>query len=222
MDDVSGLAGTVSELQDLNESLEESHSLAREEYRTEKEKASLMEANRIYYRMQQETAPQLERMQQLVSMLRREDDPEEEGAAFGELVILGAYFKRRNNLLFLSQTRDSIDPAELGYCLKESSASLEILGIPSEFAVDVPRKMLAVDIMHIYDSFQAMLWSCHSELLAMAGKVSEEEDGYSMDISLQLSEDASPHFPKEYSVCKEAEGEYSLSCSYLSEGRVWK
>ncbi len=80
------------ELQDINKTLNERHTLIQEENRTNQQKARLREANRLYHQMQMETAPQLGKMQTLIHAISKEDCREEEKTTPRGLIIIGAYF----------------------------------------------------------------------------------------------------------------------------------
>ena len=158
-DDVSEIAEAISELQDINKTLNERHTLIREENRTNKQKAHLLEANRLYNRMQLETAPQLKKMQDLVSALYKEDKPENEKELLAELTLIGAYFKRRNNLLFISETQDTIRMAELGYCFQESVSALELQGVTGSCLVEDQGNISLSESIQLYTNKRdALLW----------------------------------------------------------------
>lgn len=156
-DDVSEIAKVISELQDINKTLNERHTLIREENRTNRQKAHLLVANRLYNRMQFETAPQLKMMQDLVSALYKEDKPEKEKELIAKLTLIGAYFKRRNNLLFISETQDTIRMAELGYCFWESVSALELQGVTGSCFVENKGNISLSESIQLYDAFQSVL-----------------------------------------------------------------
>lgn len=107
--------------------------------------------------MQFETAPQLKIMQDLVSALYKEDKPEKEKELLAKLTLIGGYFKRRNNLLFISETQDTIRMAELGYCFWESISALELQGVTGSCFVEYQGNISLSESIQLYDAFQSVL-----------------------------------------------------------------
>ncbi len=220
--DVSSLAHSLDELGDLNESLRERHVLAMEELRTEREKDRLQEANRLYYHMQKETAPQLGRMQALAKILSVCTDKEEEKAITGEMAMIGAYFKRRNNLFFLSESSGldvDMNSSELEYCLRESLRTLDLTGISESYSIETGNKIKLIDIINIYDTFQKALESCIEGLRSVAVRISGNSvNGYKLDLSLQQDETADFKVPEGFDAEDEGGGSRYLSIYIASEG----
>lgn len=214
-DDVSEIAKAISELQDINKTLKERHTLIREENRTNKQKAHLFEANRLYNRMQFETAPQLKKMQDLVSALQKGDKPEKELLA--ELTMIGAYFKRRNNLLFISETQDTIRMAELGYCFQESVSALELQGVTGSYFVEDQGNISLSECIQLYDAFQSVLQKTFSCITSIAVILRIVESCFEMCISLHLTTGMKVQFDPYFRVEQEEENDYLLTCFVARE-----
>jgi len=211
-DDVSNITDAISELQDVNKTLSERHALIREESRTNMQKVRLTEANRLYNMMQFETAPQIDKMQELTEELSREEDPEKQKLIITRLVMIGAYFKRRNNLLFVSQTRSTIRAAELGHCVRESLSSLDFLGVSGEMIIEGERGIPLSESIRIYDALEAVLEEVFSRISAIAVIVREKDGGHEMRVGVHIR-DASPlcDIPP-FEAEREDENEYVLTC----------
>lgn len=210
-DDVSEIAEAISELQDINKTLNERHTLIREENRTNKQKAHLLEANRLYNRMQLETAPQLKKMQDLVWALCKEDKPENEKELLAELTLIGAYFKRRNNLLFISETQDTIRMAELGYCFQESVSALELQGVTGSCLVEDQGNISLSESIQLYDAFQSVLQKTFSCINSIAVFLRTAESGFEMCISLHLTTEMTFQFDSDFRIEQEEENDYLLT-----------
>lgn len=210
-DDVSEIAKAISELQDINKTLNERHTLIREESRTNKQKAHLLEANRLYNRMQLETAPQLKKMQDLVWALCKEDKPENEKELLAELTLIGAYFKRRNNLLFISETQDKIRMAELGYCFQESISALELQGVIGSCFVEDQGNISLSESIQLYDAFQSILQNSFSYINSIAVFLRTAESGFEMCISLHLTTEMMFQFDSDFRIEQEEENDYLLT-----------
>lgn len=210
-DDVSAIAKAISELQDINKTLNERHTLIREENRTNKQKAQLLEANRLYNRMQFETAPQLKKMQELVSVLYKEDEPEKEKELLAELTLIGAYFKRRNNLLFISETQDTIRMAELGYCFQESISALELQGVTGSYFVEAQGNISLSESIQLYDAFESVLQKTFSHINSIAVILRTVESGFEMCISLHLTTEMKFQFDSCFRIEQDEENNYLLT-----------
>ena len=210
-DDVSEIAEAISELKDINKTLNERHTLIREENRTNKQKAHLLEANRLYNRMQLETAPQLKKMQDLVSALYKEDKPEKEKEILAELTLIGAYFKRRNSLLFISETQDTIRMAELGYCFQESVSALELQGVTGSCLVEDQGNISLSESIQLYDAFQSVLQKTFSCINSIAVLLRTAESGFEMCISLHLTTEMTFRFDSDFRIEQEEEKDYLLT-----------
>lgn len=210
-DDISEIAKVISELQDINKTLNERHTLIREENRTNKQKAHLLESNRLYNRMQLETAPQLKKMQDLVSALYKEDKPENEKELLAELTLIGAYFKRRNNLLFISETQDTIRTAELGYCFRESVSALELQGVTGSCLVEEQGNISLSESIQLYDAFQSVLQKTFSCINSIAVFLRTVESGFEMCISLHLTKEMKFQFDSDFRIEQEEENDYLLT-----------
>ncbi len=210
-EDVSEIAEALAESQDMYETLKERHLLVQEEVRTKQQKARLTEANRLYQKMQLETADRLERMQELIECLEKEEEKAEQKDLLWELMLLGAYVKRRNNLLFLSETQEEIRPEELGYCLRESLAVFALQGAGESFSVELWESMPLEDVMQLYDAFEHVAEAVLGKIRAMAVFVRKVADMPLLMISLEMQDNHKLPGLEDYDVEEEAEQEFLLT-----------
>ena len=217
-DNVSEISNTIEELQDINKTLNERHTLIQEENRTNQQKAHLREANRLYHQMQMETAPQLGKMQTLIHAISKEDCREEERKLLAELTIIGAYFKRRNNLLFIAETQENIRLAELGYCFQESISALELQGVSGGCHIEGQGTVLLCESIRLYDLFESVLQETFSGLSAIAVFLRTTEDRCALCIQLHALEAKTFHFDPQFEVEQEEACDYLLTCSIERRG----
>ncbi len=217
-EDIAEIQEEIERLQDLQESLKESHAISLEEYRTNKEKARLEEVNRIYDKMQMQTSGCLNKIQQLLKELSEETEEEKERQLLGKIAVYGAYFKRRNNLLFVAETQKRIRGAELTFCLRESFAALEYLGIRASYEVEEQGDFSLYDIIRIYDLLQEVIEETMDDLTALMAMVRRGEDQYILYLSLSVKNET-PTFPACFEVEQEEEGEYLLTCLFEQNER---
>lgn len=136
LEDVSDIAALLKELEENKETIAESNNLEQENYRTKLKINTLQEKNRLYDLLHTQTAHQIDLLDSLLAQYSRESDFEKRRSLLGKISVIGAYIKRRGNLMFIGEKSDTTDTAELSLCLEESFANLELMGV--ECSVDIP------------------------------------------------------------------------------------
>ncbi len=217
-ENIAGIQEEIDRLQDLQESLRESHMISSEEYRTNKEKIRLAEVNRLYDQMQLQTAGCLGSIRALLQELERETDAEQERFLLGKIAVYGAYFKRRNNLLFVEETRQRIGGDELASCLKESFAALGYLGIKASYEVDTDAEFSLHDMMAVYDLVEQVIEQSLDQLNALITVVRRSGNDCMLTLSLHIG-GGIPAFPEQFDVLQEDEGEYLLNYQFAQGKR---
>ena len=216
-DDLSEIMKTIHELQSINEELSEQKTLTREELRIRQEQTHLKEINRIYGVMQKETAGQLTQMQQLIDALEKEDTPETQRTILDRLLLIGAYFKRRNNLIFLAEADKTIPADELRLCLEESLHTMT--GVMSVCRVTCREPVLLRDATTLYDLTESALEQLLGQISSCAILVSCASQAYQLQISVQVSDDTVRlAFDPAFAVETEAEGGLVLTASVQKGG----
>ena len=110
----------------------------------------------IKCRLQAQTAHQIDLLDQLLSQYEAESAPEIRRRLLAKAAVIGAYIKRRGNLMFIGEKTEVTDTDELAACFDESFANLELMGVESAF--DIPDK-ISIDIrdaIRVYDFFEAV------------------------------------------------------------------
>ena len=103
--------------------------MEQENYKTKVKINTVREKNRLYDRLQAQTAHQIELLDQLLTQYEAESDTKIRRSLLAKAAVIGAYIKRRGNLMFISEKTDVTDTAELSACLDESFANLELMGV---------------------------------------------------------------------------------------------
>lgn len=156
LEDISDIAALLKELEENKETIAESNYLEQENYRTKLKINTLQEKNRLYDLLHTQTAHQIDLLDSLLAQYSAESDFEKRRSLLGKVSVIGAYIKRRGNLMFIGEKSDTTDTAELSLCLEESFANLELMGV--ECAVDIPdnNKINTKDAIRVYDFFEAV------------------------------------------------------------------
>lgn len=108
-----------------------------------------LEENRLYDQLRGKTAGQINRLDELLNQYEAEQDPARARRLLAKIGVIGAYIKRRGNLIFIEEK------AELLACLEESFTGLRLMEV--ECALDIPQgqRISVQDAARVYDFFEA-------------------------------------------------------------------
>ena len=155
-EDITDIAALLEQLEENRETIAESNNLERENYNTKLKINTVREKNRLYDLLQQQTVRQIELINKLLAQYDAEPDEDKRRSLLAEITVVGAYIKRRGNLMFIGEKSETMDISELSLCLDESFANLELMDV--KCATDFPKKGLIFvkDAVRIYDFFETV------------------------------------------------------------------
>lgn len=155
-EDITDITAVLEKLEENRKTISESNDVEQENYKTKVKINTVREKNRLYDRLQAQTSHQIELLDQLLTQYEAQSDPEIRRSLLAKAAVIGAYIKRRGNLMFIGEKSDVTDTAELTACLDESFANLELMGV--ECAIDIPDKnsIYTRDAIRVYDFFEAV------------------------------------------------------------------
>ena len=154
----------ISELNQLQEALE----LTRDELcdtgdvltaeNAQREKLlRLTEENRLYDMMEVQTAGQIAMLRERLTEIQKTEDTDRVRKLLGQVIIIGTYIKRRNNLIFVGIQRGAISLQELRLCLNESVENLNLYGVTCRALVGGNGLLSIEQAAQIYDLFEAVV-----------------------------------------------------------------
>ena len=173
---MADIAALLEWLAENRKTIAESNYLEQENYKTKLKINTVREKNRLYDRLQAQTAHQIELLDQLLTQYEAKPAPETRRSLLAKAAVIGAYIKRRGNLMFIGEKSNVTDTAELSACLDESFANLELMGV--ECAIDIPGKN-SIDIrdaIRVYDFFEAVTEAAMDDLRFVWLKARSIED----------------------------------------------
>ena len=155
-EDITDLTALLEKLEENRKTISKSNYVEQENYKTKVKLNAVREKNRLYDRLQAQTAHQIELLDKLLTQYEAEADTEIRRSLLAKAAVIGAYIKRRGNLMFIGEKSDVTDTAELSACLDESFANLELMGV--ECAIDITGKnsIYTRDAIRVYDFFEAV------------------------------------------------------------------
>lgn len=180
-EDISELNKLQKELELTRDELRDTGDLLAAENAQQARLLRLLEENRLYDMMESETAHQISLLRELLAKLQKTEDLDYARHLLGQIIIIGTYVKRRNNLIFVAVQRGSISTQELRLCLNESAENLNLYGISCKVLINGEEVLRMEEATLIYDLFEAVLEagldSLHSLLVSI-------ETGESIQINL--------------------------------------
>ena len=147
----------------------------------------LTEENRLYDMMEAQTARQIAMLQERLTELKKTDDPARAERLLGQIIVIGTYIKRRNNLIFVSVQRGSISVQELRLCLNESAENLCLYGAECSALIKGDGQLSIEQATAAYSLFEAVV---EAELESLRSLLVSIEVGEALHMNLCISGEA--------------------------------
>lgn len=153
-EDITDMVVLMEKLEENRKNIEDSNCIEEENYRTKVKINTLREKNRLYDQLQKQTAAQINLLDSFLNQYEVENDPEMARGLLAKIAMVGAYIKRRGNLLFIEEKSEVTDMAELKACLEESFTGLKFMDV--ECALDIPegQTIPVKGAARVYDFFE--------------------------------------------------------------------
>lgn len=156
-EDITDITILLKKLEENKETIAESNHLEQENYRIKLEIHTLQEKNRLYDLLQEETAHQIDLLNDLFYLYDEEENPEKRRSLLTKITVIGAYIKRRGNLIFIREKTETIDTTELALCMEESFSNLKLMGVECEADIPKGSKIFTQDAILVYDFFEKVM-----------------------------------------------------------------
>ncbi len=153
-EDLSELLEILDELKELREELKDSNAVSMENYQMDKRIRTLVEKNRLHDELHRQTAHQILLLNDWLTKLMETDDAKEKRELLRRIVVVGAYLKRRNNLILVSEQDGFIEEEELSLSIGEMMKNLQLAGVHCaasvQFDMDIPSKI----VLQLFDFYE--------------------------------------------------------------------
>lgn len=166
-EDVTRIIAALDELSGIKRELQSYGDLIQEENAQKKRARELEERKRLFDAMQRDLAPHLKTMNKLAHDLQHVHDVAEGRKILLKVTVLGAYLKRRGNLILLADQRGRIPAEEIFLCLKEVLANIRLCGATCALSVDMEGTMNPRSAYRCLDFFEEAIelsWDSLSDL----------------------------------------------------------
>lgn len=210
VEDVSELSKVVSELEELDKELEGKNLVLQEENETNRRRQSLIEKNRLYNQMQEQSIDKINILKELIIDMSKCNDKSMLDIIISKIAVITAYLKRRNNLIFISEENGYIHSSELVYCLKESISNLNFFNSECNLNVNLNNHFKFIEIATIYDKFELVIEKIMTDFKELFVYVSDLSNSIILRMSIVCSIDLFDLKNESFDVVQESDSEWSI------------
>lgn len=210
-DNVSELLAVLDELHDTNEYLADENDLIREEYALKVKEAHVTEQDRLYDLIQKQTEGQLKLLTELTDRFDASESEDEKRRLLGKMVVIGAYLKRKSNLILLADKEPLLDAGEIALTFRESLDNMELYGISCGFHSDIDGAVPAECVMKLYDVFENIVECALDKMQAITVLITRKRAGLQMTVNTDADADVNRLSSDFMKVSQDEDGEWQIT-----------
>ncbi len=210
-EDLSELLNILDELKELREELKDSNAVTMQNYRVDKQIRALAEKNRLHDELHKHTAHQIDLLNDWLKMLTETDNPKEKQELLRKIVVVGAYLKRRNNLILVGEQDGKIKADELKLSIKEMMKNLQLAGVSCGCLVQLNKELPTDVVMKLFDFYEYVVESSFDGLSYLLARFFCRDNSFYACIDAVCSLDLTKLQTDEISVSVSDENCYTLS-----------
>lgn len=188
-DDISPMLAVLKELDDTREELQSYGSILQAENAQKARRKKLEEQERLYRAMQEKAAAPAVRLSNLAKALQGGQDADAARFLLWKMTVIGAYLKRRSNLIFLADRDGMVPVSEVALCLNESMDNLRLHVRRCASRLDFEGELRLETAAALYDFFEAAIELAMDDLSGAAANVTRKEDACVLSLMLQCGTD---------------------------------
>ena len=169
-EDLSELLDILDELSELRTELEDANAVSMQNYRMDKKIRTLAEKNRLHDELHRQTAHQIDLLNDWLTKLIATNDPAEKRELLRHIVVVGAYLKRRNNLILVNEQDGMIKEEELDLSIQEMMKNLKLAGIYCAGSVEFEKDLSADVAMQLFDFYEYVVENAFDGLSSLLAR----------------------------------------------------
>ena len=189
-------------------------------YQINKRIRTLAEKNRLHDELHKQTSLQINLLNDWLIKLSQTENADEKKELLRRIVIVGAYLKRRNNLVLISEQDGSIKDSELNLSIDEMMTNLRIAGVNCAasvlFDVNIPSDVA----MQLFDFYEYVVEYAFDGLSSLLVRFFNRGNSFYCCVDAVCSLDLTSLATDKVSVSVADEGFYTLS--FKTEWRAVK
>lgn len=215
-ENLSELQEILKELEDLKEELKDANLIEEENLKAKRRMAKLVVKNQLYDKMQKQTLKQIRLLTKLINAYSQEEDEQERKKILLKVVVIGAYIKRRSNLIFIAEHKPWIPIKELELCFGETIRNLEWNHVDASFTASVDEIQSDV-AMQIYDFFEAVIEETIESLSAFTANVKQKNKNAVLSMNVESEADLA-EIARQYGAKAEQDFDGAWLLSFMAGG----
>lgn len=204
-EDISALSSVLAELEQNRDELSRKNELETEMRKTELALSRAQEKNRLYDTSWQATAKQNRLLHEALGAYFDESDESRRKELLATAAVLGAYIKRKGNLIFAGDG-GSVTAQELKLCFNESLGNAELLKADCYMDYELSEETVLPTkaAMCLYDSYEVAVEAALPDISFVFLRIRDEGENIRAIYSIVSPKDLSAApFPKEVNVSKD-------------------
>ena len=194
-EEVSELREVLAELEAVSDYLAGKRKVHEKEHETNLERQKAVERNRLYNKVMTKTYPQIQTYAELTEQLDQTDDPEEIRRISAQIAVVCAYIKRRDNLIFLDESKEQNSRSEMKFALEEVINAIRLCGVTCECSVDITNAVSFGEVAYLFEAFYAVVTACLDSLSMLLVYVNEVNGSAVLTLRLVTNRDISDLMP---------------------------
>lgn len=215
-EDISELLDILDELKELREELQDSNAVSMQNYQIDKRIRALVEKNRLHDELHRQTAKQINLLNDWLTRLSETEDADEKRELLRRIVVVGAYLKRRNNLVLVSEQDGLIKEEELNLSIKEMMKNLQIAGVSCAASVQFEKDIPSDVVMQLFDFYEYVVENAFDGLTYLLARFFSRDNSFYCCVDAVCSFDLTAFDTDTVSVSVTDENYYTLS--FKTEG----
>ena len=169
-EDLSELIDIIDELNELRAELEGSNSVSMQKYQMDKKIRTLEEKNRLHDEIYKQTSRQINIMNEWLEKLNIAENIDEKRELLRRIVVVGAYLKRRNNLILVNEQDGIIKEEELKLSINEMMKNLQFAGIECASSVNLDKDIATDAAMKLFDFYEYVVENAFDGLKSLLAR----------------------------------------------------
>lgn len=221
IEDISELINVINRLQKNKDELSARCELDKENSKTKLELHRVQEKNRLYDLFQKATARQNALLEEILENYFRETNEQIRRSLLAKAAVIGAYIKRKGNMILAAERNGKIPAEELKLCFQESIKNVELMGVQTlfDFCANSAKEWSFKTASLIYDTFEMALEAALEDCDSIYIKITENDGKISVFFSINTKRDISKLiFPPRVSI-EWDNGSWGIGISALAGGK---
>ena len=217
--DITRLSEILSELEQTRQEIANRNSLLAQRVELDKKRYQISQQDELFTLVSLATKDQIALLSDLIGLYKLAESNTDKRSLLSKIAVVGAYLKRRNNLVFSSYSRQYIDLSEVGLCINESLTTLKMAGISASYKINLFEEIHITLAYKMYDFIEAVIEASFSSAQAYLVILDKLETKYLVKVLVDEVDDLSKlkyQYQKDINITKDLDGEYLISMLFDS------